>query len=443
MGLTALEIYKHLPKKNCTECGVPTCLAFAMQLASMKAKLEACPYVTDQAKAALAASSAPPIRLVKIGTGPNEVGIGDEVVLFRHDKTFFHPTALAGMVIDTWSEADIASKAVELNSLRTERVGLLMKLDMIAVRAASNDPGKYAKAVEVVKSRSGLPLVLISDNDKVMEAGLNVAGKDRPLIHAATAANWEPLARLAKEHRCPLAISADGLDALADLAGKVRGAGVEDIVLDIGDQPMGKTLETLTALRRLTIKKNLRTIGYPVLQIVRDDELAPMRAALGVMKYASAIIMEKVDPAVLYPLMTLRQNIYTDPQKPIQVKAGIYEVGKPGNASPLLFTSNFSLTFFTVQGDIEKSKVPVFLMVLDTEGLSVMTAFAAGKLTPEMVQKSLDESGIKAKVTHKKIIIPGIVARMSGKLGELTGWEVVVGPRDSSGIPSFMKTYAK
>jgi acetyl-CoA decarbonylase/synthase complex subunit gamma len=161
------------------------------------------------------------------------------------------------------------------------------------------------------------------------------------------------------------------------------------------------------------------------------------------MKYASAIIMEKVDPAVLYPLMTLRQNIYTDPQKPIQVKAGIYEVGKPGNASPLLFTSNFSLTFFTVQGDIEKSKVPVFLMVLDTEGLSVMTAFAAGKLTPEMVQKSLDESGIKAKVTHKKIIIPGIVARMSGKLGELTGWEVVVGPRDSSGIPSFMKTYAK
>jgi len=443
MGLTALEIYKHLPKKNCTECGVPTCLAFAMQLASLKVKLEACPYVTEQGKAALAASSAPPIRLTKIGAGANEVGIGDEVVLFRHDKTFFHPTALSGMVLDTSSEADITTKAAELNALRTERVGLMMKLDLIAVKSAAGDPARFARAVELVKSKSDLPLVLIADSAPVIEAGLKVAGKDRPLIHAATAANWEAMAKLAKEHKCPLAILAPGLDALSELAGKVKGAGVEDIVLDIGEMPMGKTLEMLTGLRRLTIKKNLRALGYPVLMVVKDDAIAPMKAALGVMKYASAVILEKVDPATLYPIMTLRQNIYTDPQKPIQVKAGIYEVGKPSDGSPLLFTTNFSLTFFTVQGDIEKSKVPAYLMVLDTEGLSVMTAFAAGKLTPEMVQKLMDESGIKAKLSHKKIVIPGIVARMSGKLGELTGWEVVVGPRDSSGIPSFIKAYVK
>ncbi|MBM4248201.1 MAG: acetyl-CoA decarbonylase/synthase complex subunit gamma [Euryarchaeota archaeon] len=441
MGLTALEIYKHLPKKNCTECGVPTCLAFAMQLASLKVKLEACPYVTEQAKAALAASSAPPIRLVKIGTGPNEVGIGDEVVLFRHDKTFFHPTALAGMVLDTSPEADIAAGAAGLNSLRTERVGLMMKLDMIAVRAAAGDPARFAHAVSVVRSKSDLPLVLVSDSAAAMEAGLKVAGKDRPLIHAATAANWEAMTKLAKDNKCPLAITAPGLDALSDLAAKVKGAGVEDIVLDIGEMPMGKALETLTALRRLTIKKSNRAVGYPVLMLVKDDELAPMRAALGVMKYASAVILERVDPATLYPLMTLRQNIYTDPQKPIQVKAGIYEIGKPTDGSPLMFTTNFSLTFFTVQGDIEKSKSPAYLMVLDTEGLSVMTAFAAGKLTPEMVEKMLNESGIKARLGHRKLIIPGIVARMSGKLCELTSWEVVVGPRDSSGIPSFMKTW--
>jgi acetyl-CoA decarbonylase/synthase complex subunit gamma len=231
------------------------------------------------------------------------------------------------------------------------------------------------------------------------------------------------------------------LEALGALAEKAKAAGVGDLVLDFGPQPMSKAIQNATAIRRLAIKKSNRAFGYPTFLSVKAGEESTL-GALGVMKYAGAIAFEELDPAVMYPLMTLRQNIYTDPQKPIRVKAGISDVGgETGPGSPLLFTTNFSLTYFTVEGDVVKSKVPSRVLVLDTDGLSVMTSFAAGKLTPEMVAKALDENKLAEKVPSKTIILPGLVARMKGKLEELSGWKAVVGPRDSSGIPKFLKEY--
>jgi len=441
MALTALDIYKKLPQTNCGKCGFPTCLAFAMQLANKKASIDACPDVSDEAKELLESSAAPPIKLVKVGSGDREIEMGDEVVMHRHEKTFYHPVAYALMVDD--DSPDIESKVQAAEEMKFERVGQEMQLDMIAVRSKSDDPAKFSSAVSAVKGKTSVPLVLVSQNPAVIEEGLKVCGSDRPLIHAATKDNFEKMAELAKANNCPLAVLEDsGLEELAELSKKVKEAGVEDIVLDLGKKPLGKLFQELTLVRRLAIKKLFRPLGYPVIMFAGGEGASEgLEAAIGTMKYASIVVMKEADRAIMYPLLTLRQNIYTDPQKPIQVKPGIYELNGPAEDSPVLITTNFSLTYFTVAGDIETSKVPSYLLVADSEGLSVMTAFAADKFTADTATELIESCGIADKVNHKKIIIPGQVARMSGKLNENSGWEVVVGPRDSSGLPKYLREY--
>lgn len=441
MALTALDIYKKLPQTNCGKCAFPTCLAFAMQLANKKASIDACPDVSDEAKELLESSAAPPIKLVKVGSGDREIEMGDEVVMHRHEKTFYHPVAYALMVDD--DSPDIESKVQAAGEMKFERVGQEMQLDMIAIRSKSDDPAKFSSAVSAVNGKTSIPLVLVSQNPAVIEEGLKVCGSDRPLIHAATKDNFEKMAELAKANNCPLAVLEDsGLEELAELSKKVKEAGVEDIVLDLGKKPLGKLFQELTLVRRLAIKKLFRPLGYPVIMFAEGEGASEgLEAAIGTMKYASIVVMKEADRAIMYPLLTLRQNIYTDPQKPIQVKPGIYELNGPAEDSPVLITTNFSLTYFTVAGDIETSKVPSYLLVADSEGLSVMTAFAADKFTADTATELIESCGIADKVNHKKIIIPGQVARMSGKLNENSGWEVVVGPRDSSGLPKYLREY--
>lgn len=442
MALTALDIYKKLPQTNCGKCGFPTCLAFAMQLANKKASIDACPDVSDEAKDLLESSAAPPIKLVKVGSGDREIEMGDEVVMHRHEKTFYHPVAYALMVDD--DSPDIESKVQATEEMKFERVGQEMQLDMIAVRSKSDDPAKFSSAVSAVKGKTSVPLVLVSQNPAVMEEGLKACASHRPLIHAATKDNYEKMAELAKANNCPLAVLEDsGLEELAELSKKVKEAGVEDIVLDLGKKPLGKLFQELTLVRRLAIKKLFRPLGYPVIMFAGGEGASEgLEVAIGTLKYASIVVMKEADRAIMYPLLTLRQNIYTDPQKPIQVKPGIYELNGPAEDSPVMITTNFSLTYFTVAGDIETSKVPSYLLVADSEGLSVMTAFAADKFTADSATELIESCGIADKVNHKKIIIPGQVARMSGKLNENSGWEVVVGPRDSSGLPKYLREYA-
>jgi acetyl-CoA decarbonylase/synthase complex subunit gamma len=440
MALTALDIFKLLPKTNCGDCGVPTCLAFAMKLANKQAELSACPHVSDDAKSTLDASSQPPQRLVKFGSGESELQIGNETELFRHEKKFFHPTAFAVLVEDTWEPGKLESLAEAANKAKFERVGQEMKLDMIAVKASSDNADTFAKAIEILKNKTQLPFILISKKPEVLEPALKLISGNKPLLHAATDQNWEGMAKLAKENEVPLAVQAPTFEALAELTGKITGAGVQDLVLDFGPKSLGESLSLTTIHRRLALKKTFRPLGYPLMVSMENVAENDMPfAAITSMKYGGIVILKDLEPWKLYPLFTLRQNIYTDPQVPIQVKQDLYGINNPDENSPLLFTTNFSLTYFTVQGDIENSKVPSWLQVVNTEGLSVMTAFAADKLTPDMVIKALEDSGASSKIKHNKLIIPGMVARMSGKLNEKSGKEIVVGPRDSAKLPKFLK----
>jgi acetyl-CoA decarbonylase/synthase complex subunit gamma len=412
-----------------------------MQLANKKVSLDKCPHVTEEAKEFLAASAAPPIRLVKIGAGDHVVEVGDETELFRHEKKFFHPTAFVLLIDDSASPDDRKQELEHLKNLTFDRVGQIMGMDMVGIKASSNDPATFSSVVQEVASQTDLPLLLVSDNPDVMAAGAKVVADKNPLLHAATPENYEKMAAVAKENGCSLVVrETTSLDNLADLVEKVKSAGVENLLLDFGGKNLGDMLRNLTIIRRLSIKKKFRPFGYPTFVLAEGSpEETGIISAIGTMKYASVIAFDEAEIPLLYPLFALRQNIFTDPQKPIQVKPGVYEIGSPTTESPVMITTNFSLTYFTVSGDIETSKVPSYLLVADSEGLSVMTAFAADKFNAETAADLVKESGIEEKVSQKKLIIPGQVSRMSGKLQEKSGWDIVVGPRDSSGLPKFLK----
>ncbi|KGP77042.1 acetyl-CoA decarbonylase/synthase complex subunit gamma [Desulfosporosinus sp. Tol-M] len=439
MALTGLDIYKQLPKKNCKECGVPTCLAFAMALASGKAALDACPYVTEAAREALNSASAPPIKAVKFG---KDSVLGDETVLFRHDKTFYHPTTLLIHVSDTLSDDELRVKLQEIKNLEFERVGLHYSIDGVAVVNDSGDARRFAQVAAEMAESTDKSLVLLSEDPQAVKAALVQLVSRKPLIGAATAANYEAMVNLAKENSVPVIIRAEGLDALNDLVEKAQALGYKEFVLDPGSRTPVETLANLTHLRRLAIKKKFRPFGYPVIAFTGKSEPLEeiMEASIYVAKYASAVVLKTSSQAHLLPLMTLRQNIYTDPQKPIQVEPSLHSVGNVNENSPLYITTNFSLTYYSVEGEVETSKIPSYILPIDTDGTSVLTAYAAGKFEPEKITEAMLACGIADKVKHRTVIIPGYVAVISGKLAVLSGWKVVVGPRESSGIVSFSKT---
>lgn len=441
MGLTGLDIYKQLPKKNCGECGPPTCLAFAMALASGKAALESCPYVSDAAKENLGAASAPPIRLVKIGTPPNEVAIGDETVIFRHDKTFFHETGVAILVGSDLNDAALDAKIAKINDLKYERVGLKYTVNLVAIRQAGGSGDDYAAFVKKVADRTPLALILMTDCPDCMGKAAEAVAARKPLIDGATADNFDAMLAVAKKHNLPLTIRGKDLDDTAALAEKASAAGVKDLVLDAGQRETAKVLECLTQCRRLAIKKKFRPLGFPTIAVTSEENpLAEIvQASVYVAKYASIVVIKTDVKEQVLPLLTLRQNIYTDPQKPIQVEAKLNSVGAVTPDSPVYVTTNFSLTYYTVEGEVSASKIPSYILAVGTDGTSVLTAWAAGKFTSESIASAVKSSGMEEKVNHRNIIIPGYVAVLSGKLGELTGWKVVVGPREAAGIPSFAK----
>jgi acetyl-CoA decarbonylase/synthase, CODH/ACS complex subunit gamma len=444
VALTGLAIYKLLPQTNCKECGFPTCLAFAMKLAQKGTELDKCPTVSDEARAALDAAATPPIRLVGVGAGERRFEVGNEVVLFRHEKTFYHQP---GLVLRVRSDdPELADRAARAASYEVERVGMKLRLDGVAVHDAGGGAAAFAAAVAAVRAAAqGLPLVLMSDDADAIAAALTSgAAAEKPLIHAATQENWQAMAAVANEHACPLVLRADGgdLDALAGLSESVRGAGVEDLMLDPHASGIAGDLAAFTQLRRLALKKGLRGLGYPIVAMAGapswPDEL--VRAAQAIAKYAGVVVIDHLEPGAVYALLTLRQNVYTDPQKPIQVEPKLYEIGVAGPDSPLLITTNFSLTYFSVSGEVEAAGVPGWLLVADSDGQSVLTGWAAGKFDAEKIAKTVKESGIEGRIAHRKLIIPGHVAGLSGEIEEeLPGWQIMVGPRDAVDIPNYLK----
>lgn len=453
MALSGLDIYKSLPggikpphpKANCKECGFPTCLAFAMKLAAKQAELAACKYVSDEAKAKLAAAAAPPIRLITLSADGRKVEVGNETVLFRHEKTFFHPAALLVRVPDTLGAAEITALAQAVADYKVDYVGMALRLDGLAIEAVSGDATRFAAAVATARAASTLPLVLVSENPAVMAAGLAKTAGVTPLICAATADNWEAMAKLAKEAKAPLVVRADSVAGLAELTGKLTAAGVEDLALDPAVRSFGGSLQTLTQLRRLALKKSFRPVGYPAIAFpylgAADTNMETLLAGQQIAKYAGFIVLSRFDPADVYPLLVLRANLFTDPQKPIQVEPGVYPINKPGAEAPVLVTTNFSITYFAVANEMESSGLPAWLLVADAEGMSVLTAWAAGKFDAEKIAKTVKTTGIAEKVSHRKVVIPGHVAVLMGELEEeLPGWQIKVGPREAVDLPRFLKT---
>lgn len=445
MGLTGIQIFKLLPKTNCGECGVPTCLAFAMNLAAGKAELDKCPYVSEEAKEKLAAESAPPIRPLTIGTGEYAVKVGGETVLFRHEKTFVNPPGLAALVTTEEDEASVNGKMERFKACQYDRVGMKLRAEMFAVKDASGDAAKFAALAKKVSDGTGAALILISEDvGALKEAAAGLADK-KPLLFAATATNADAMGELAKEVACPLAVKGDGtLESVIALTEKLTGMGLKDLVIDTGSRELKKVFEEQIQMRRAALKDRFRPLGFPTLimanEMASDLMEESLVAATFIAKYGGLIVLSDFQAHSLFPLFLDRLNIYTDPQRPMTAEQGIYPINNPDENSPVLVTCNFSLTYFIVSGEIESSRVPSWLCVQDTEGLSVMTAWAAGKFSGETVGTFLNKCGIKDKVKHKTVIIPGYAAGISGELEEeLPGWTVTVGPREASQIPRFLK----
>ncbi len=448
MGLTGIEIFKMLPKTNCGECGVPTCLAFAMNLASGKAELDACPYVSDEAKEKLAEASAPPIRPVSIGAGTRALKVGGETVMFRHEKTFYNQTGLAALITSDIDAGALEKKLKEWNALQYERVGLNLRPELVALKDAKGDVQAFTAVAKKVAEESEFGLILISESPDALKAAVEVSAFKKPLLYAATAENVEDMGTLAKESGLPLAVKANDIEGLIGLTDKLTGMGLKDLVLDSGSREPKQVFEDQVVMRRAALKAGNRSLGFPTItfpcEMAGNLDMETVLASMLIAKYAGIVTLSDFSGESLFPLLLERLNIFTDPQRPMTVTEGIYEIGAPDENSPVLVTTNFSLTYFIVSGEIEGSRVPSWLLIMDTEGLSVMTAWAAGKFAGDAVGMFVKKCGIADKVSHKKVIIPGYAAAISGEMEEeLPDWNVMIGPRDASLIPKFLKEMAQ
>ncbi|MDP2864026.1 MAG: acetyl-CoA decarbonylase/synthase complex subunit gamma [Desulfobacterales bacterium] len=444
MALTGIQIFKLLPKTNCKECGVPTCLAFAMNLASGKAELDSCPYVSDEAREQLSAASAPPIRPVAVGKGVRSFTTGGETVQYRHEKTFFNPTAFAALVNSDIKDSDLKDKLKVWNAFQYERVGLNLRPELVALKDVKGDRKEFAQKAKIIAETSEFNLILMSENADVMKAGIEACKFKKPLMYAATAGNADAFGAAAKENNLPLAIKAGSVEELIPLTDKLTGMGLKDLILDPGSREIKKSLEDLVAIRRASLKSGNRSLGFPTItfpcEMASNLDMETLIAGMHVAKYGGIVVMSDFTGENIFPLLLERLNIFTDPQRPMTVTQGIYPIGNPDENSPVLVTTNFALTYFIVSGEIESSKVPSWLLIKDSEGLSVMTAWAAGKFSGDDVGAFVKKSGIADKVKHKKIIIPGYAAAIAGDMEEeLPGWAITVGPREAAHIPAFLK----
>jgi acetyl-CoA decarbonylase/synthase complex subunit gamma len=447
MGLTGIQIFKLLPQTNCKECGSPTCLAFAMNLAAGKAELDSCPYVSDEAREKLAEASAPPIRPVKIGKGVRARVTGGETVMYRHEKTFYSPTIIAAQVNGDISKKDLEAKLKAWNAIQYERVGLNLRPEMVAVKD-TGDAKAFAATAKTVAETSEFNVILMSENAAAMKAGIEACGFKRPLLYGATKANIDEFGKIAKEADLPLAVKAGSVADLIPLTDKLTAAGLKDIVMDSGAREVKQALEDQVAIRRAALKAQNRSLGFPTItfpcEMAANTDLEAMIAAMFVAKYGGIVVMSDFAGETVFPLLLERLNLFTDPQRPMTVTEGIYEINNPGADSPVLVTTNFALTYFIVSGEIENSKVPSWLLIKDSEGLSVMTAWAAGKFAGDDVGAFVKKSGIVDKTKTRELIIPGYAAAIAGEVEEeLPDWTITVGPREASLIPAFLKEKVK
>jgi len=470
--LSPIDVYMLLPRTNCKECGEPNCMAFAAKLVNREVSLEECPPILkkehEKAYKKLQEILAPVIKEITIGTGEHAVKIGGKLVMYRHEFTYHNPVALAFDVTDEMplhprfsEEEALVDRVKNVENFLYNYIGRDLNLDMIAVRSTSNDPTTFKSAVEEVTKVTDLPLVLCALDPSVMEAGLVAASDRRPLIYAATKDNWNEMADLALMYNCPLTVFApNDLNLLRSLSKTMIEYGVEDLVLDPGtlpDEGLSDTVNNFTMVRRNACKGWDKLFGFPLIGTPitawftgKDSKemLAWKEAYVASMlmsRYADILIMHSLDGWVQLPTVIWRFNIYTDPRKPVAVEPELKTFGKPDEMSPVMLTTNYALTYFTVESDLKKFGGNYYLIVVDTEGISVESAVAGRYLTAEVIAEAVKNSGVAEKVKHRYLILPGMAARLSGETEDelknvgLPGWRVIVGTRDSSGIAKLLE----
>ena len=441
MALSGLDIFKLLPRTNCGDCDVPTCMAFAMKLAQKKAELSECPHASEEAKATLGAASEPPIRLVKIG-GAHSLEVGNETVMFRHEKTFFHQTGIALQLRTSEGEKKLLAKIKEIEGYTVERVGEELQPDLFFISLDSKDREDFLRTIKIVKENSNKGIILDCPDEELLREGIEILKDDRPAVLLKKELQDNDI-ELAKANNVNLILTGRSFSDLEKQAERARNSGMNNLILNLESKNIGHQLQDNTILRRSALKKHFKPFGYPLfthLQAENEFDLLA-KASMLLCKYSSIIVLPEYDKAMLYTLLTLRQNIYTDPQKPIQVDPKVYPIGEPTPESPVFVTTNFSLTYFMVSGEIENSGISAHLVVAEAEGQSVLTAWAAGKFGGETIAKFIKDIKLEEQVKTRKIVIPGLIAQISGDLEEhLPGWEVIVGCQEASDIPSFVKS---
>jgi len=436
MALSGLEIQKILPRTNCKECGSSTCLAFAMKLAAKKANLAECPYASDEAKTILGADSEPPVRAVKIG----QWKIGEETVLYRHEKTFVNQT-LIGINIDD-DEKDVSRVLEGISNYRLERVGDVLTVNCVATRQKTLDSAKFAQLTACANERTGLPVLIRASDVPSARAASQAVKNTGSVICDVNRENVEEMIEIARESSLNLALTMPGLDDTAELVTLVQGRGFQNILIQSAATSLAEQIQINTITRRSAIKDRYKPLGYAGLKFIESGDVfeATAQAVIEIEKYGGIVILPKFNPAQLAALMTLRQNIFTDPQKPIQVEPRIYAIGEPDRHSDVFVTTNFSLTYFIVSGEIENSGISAHLVVPECEGMSVQTAWAAGKFSGAHIAQAAREMGLENMVDTRRIVIPGYVSQISGELEEnLPGWKVLVGPQEAADLEGFVK----
>ncbi|MBA1341478.1 MAG: Acetyl-CoA decarbonylase/synthase complex subunit gamma 1 [ANME-2 cluster archaeon] len=456
-----LEVYKFLPQTNCGDCGEATCMAFASHMIDRSLKLEDCPPLLEdkfrKKYLKLAELLAPEIKEVIVGTGEHAVSVGGDDILYRHQLTFFNQPALAVDVWDTMSEDELVQRIKFINEYKKFYVGRFLKLDMVAIRSTSGDPDKFKQAVTIAAGNTELPLILCSLDPKVLKAGLEVVADRKPLLYAATKDNWQAVADLVVEYDVPLVLfSPDDLDTLKSLAATFLEMGREDLVLDPGTNPQGKSLresfENFLMIRRAGIREGQRGIAFPLLAVpmtaylANDDPVSAsywetVLASVFSVRYGDIMIVHSIEPYALLPELHIRDTIYTDPRTPVKVDPKVYEVGSPGKDSPVFVTTNFALTYYTVESDLASSGIDCYLLATDTDGLGVEAAVAGGQMTGQKVSDEFKRLGFDfgEMTAHNTVILPGLAARLQGDMEDASGLKVKIGPPDSGRIPGWME----
>lgn len=447
MALKGLDIFKLSPKKNCKECGCPTCMAFSMKVAQGAVDIAACPYFAPEALTKLSAATEPPMKTIKVGAGDAELSLGGETVLFRHEKTFVSRTRYAMSLCTCMDDETVAQKLEDIKKVDYERIGERMFVEMVYVNYSADGKQDY---VELVKkaAETGRILILDCKDAEIAKAALEVCKDGKPILNGADASNYEAMNAVATAAGVVLGVSGADLSEIHDTVEKLEGLGNKNLVIDVTGADVKETFKNAVQIRKAAIKDGDRTFGYPSivnLHKIAAGDLHKQAALLSLftMKYGSVIVAEHIGYAEALPLYGLRQNLFTDPQKPMKVEPGVYPLNGADENSVCLTTVDFALTYFLVSGELERSGVPVNLIINDAGGLSVLTSWAAGKFSSSSIAKFFQEQDIEGKIKSRKLIIPGKVAVLKGELeAKMPGWEIIIAPNEAVQLVKFMKDFA-